>query len=92
METRPRFEALLRSLGFAVMVLCGLGAVASIVVILVRVPALAVSKLDVLYGTLQGVAVGLLFGIVALLINLTIMVRRATRPGIVAPWSGRAPG
>jgi hypothetical protein len=61
------------------MFLCGVGAVAGMIVVLVRVPALADTRLDVLFGTLQGAAVSLLFGIVALLINLTLMVRRATR-------------
>jgi hypothetical protein len=89
METRARLEAFLRSLGIAVILLCGAGAVAGIVVVLIRVPALAATKLDVLFGTLQGVAVSLLFGIVALLINLTLMIRRAGRQLMAAPWAGR---
>ncbi len=59
------------------MVLCLVGAAASIYVVLVRVPALTQTKLEVLSGTLEGVAVGLLFAIAALLINLTLMARRA---------------
>jgi uncharacterized membrane protein YhaH (DUF805 family) len=78
MARRPS-EALIRSLGFLAMFLCMVGAVAGIVVILVRVPVLADTKLDRLFGTLQGVAVSLLFAIAALLINLTLMLRRATR-------------
>jgi hypothetical protein len=46
-------------------------------VVLIRLPVLANNKLELLFGTLQGVAVSLLFAIAALLINLTIMVRRA---------------
>jgi membrane-associated phospholipid phosphatase len=90
MDTRPRFEAVIRKLGIAVMLLCGVGAVAGMVVVLIRVPALAATKLDVLFGTLQGAAVSLLFGIVALLINLTLMIRRASLQLRAAPWSERA--
>jgi hypothetical protein len=78
MGTRPRFETFLRSSGAVVMLLCAVGAAASMYVVLVRVPALTRTKQEVLSGTLQGVAVGLLFGIVALLINLTLMARRAS--------------
>jgi hypothetical protein len=53
-------------------------------VVLVRIPALAGTKLDLLLGTLQGVTVGLLFAIAALLICLTYMIRRANRPPAVA--------
>jgi hypothetical protein len=60
-------------------VLCGVGAAAAFFVVLVRVPAMAGTKLELLFGTLQGVAVGLLFAIAALLINLTYMVRRASQ-------------
>lgn len=77
MGTRPRFENFLRLLGAVVMLICALGAAASIYVVLVRVPALNQTKQEVLSGTLRGVAVGLLFGVVALLINLTLMARRA---------------
>ena len=37
--------------------LCGVGAVAGITVVLIRVPALASTRLELLFGTLQGVAV-----------------------------------
>jgi hypothetical protein len=60
--------------------LCAVGAAISIYVVLVRIPALASTKLELLLGTLQGVAVGLLFAIGALLIALTHMVGRANRP------------
>jgi hypothetical protein len=60
--------------------LCLVGAAAAMYVVLVRVPALASTKLDLLLGTLQGVTVSLLFAIAALLIALTHMIRRANRP------------
>jgi hypothetical protein len=91
MGMRPRFEALIRVLGIAGMFLCGVGAIAGMTVVLVRLPALAHTKLELLFGTLQGVAVSLLFAIAALMINLTIMVRRATHPSSANPWSGRTP-
>ena len=80
MPKPSRIDAAIKPLALLCMALCGVGAVASLFVVLVRVPAVAGTKLDLLFGTLQGVAVGLLFGIVALLINLTYLVRRATRP------------
>jgi hypothetical protein len=60
--------------------LCLVGELACVFVILVRVPSVATTKLELLFGTLQAVSVGLLFGIALLLINLTYMVRRATNP------------
>jgi hypothetical protein len=87
--TRPGFERLIRVLGIVGMFLCGVGAVAGMTVVLVRLPSLAGSKLELLVGTLQGVAVSLLFAIAALLINLTLMVRRATHQPAAIPWSGR---
>jgi len=91
METRPRFEALIRRSGFVAMLLCGVGAVAGIVVVLIRVPTLATTKLEIVVGTLQGVAISLLFAIAALLINLTLMIRRGSHPLGVAPRIGRIP-
>ncbi len=68
----------------AIVILCsalsGVGALASMFVVLVRVPALSSTKLDELFGTLQGAAVALLFVIMALLINLTYLVHRASLP------------
>jgi hypothetical protein len=74
-----RIEARLGFLGIVGMLICGIGAVAAMTVVLIRVPALAETKLELLFGTLQGVAVSLLFAIAALMINLTAMVRRAVR-------------
>jgi hypothetical protein len=85
MAMRPRFEALIRLLGIAGMLLCAGGAVAGMTVVLVRLPPLAHTKLELLFGTLQGVAVSLLFAISALLINLTLMVRRATHQPTASP-------
>jgi hypothetical protein len=59
--------------------LCGVGAAASFFVVLVRIPPIASTKLDLLLGTLQGTAVGLLFAIVGLLINLTYLVCRTNQ-------------
>jgi len=81
MALRPRIEARIRFLGIGAMLLCGTGVGVVLFVILIRVPALAQTKLELLFGTLQGVAVGLLFAIAALLINLTVMVRRAAVQG-----------
>ena len=79
MATQSRIDAAIKPLALLGMTLCGVGAAASLFVILVRLPVVAGTKLDLLFGTLQGTAVGLLFGIAALLINLTYMVRRASR-------------
>jgi hypothetical protein len=67
-----------RFLGMVGMALCGVGTLAALFIILVRVPALAGSKLEELYGTLLGVGVGMTFAVAALLINLTIMVYTTT--------------
>jgi hypothetical protein len=77
MTKRSRPDATIKSLAIFASALCGVGAAAAFFVVLVRLPAIASTKLDLLFGTLQGVAVGLLFAIAALLINLTYMVRRA---------------
>ena len=89
MGMRPRFEAHIRLLGIVGMCLCGVGAVAGMTVVLVRLPALATTRLELLSGTLQGTAVSLLFAIAALLINLTLMFRRATLQLTATPWSAR---
>jgi hypothetical protein len=92
MATRPRFEALFRWLGLVGMLLCGAGAAVGIAVVLIRVPMLAATRLEIIFGTLQGVAVSLLFAIAALLINLTLMIRRASHPLGFAPRTERIPG
>ncbi|GAC1450760.1 MAG: hypothetical protein NVSMB9_35430 [Isosphaeraceae bacterium] len=92
MGTRPRFEARIRLLGIVGMVLCGGGAIAGMTVVLVRLPSLAATRLDLLFGTLQGVAVSLLFAIAALLINLTLMIRKSTHQLNTLPWAGRTQG
>ena len=79
MRIRSRLDATIKNLAIFASALCGVGAAAAFFVVLVRIPAIASTKLDLLFGTLQGVAVGLLFAIAALLINLTYMVRRANR-------------
>src|SRR5262249_7601132 len=79
MGVRTRFEAMIKPMAVFASVLCFVGAAAAIYVVLVRIPVLANTKLELLLGTLQGVAVGLLFAIAALLISLTYMVRRASR-------------
>jgi hypothetical protein len=89
MGTRPRFEAKIRFLGIVGMVLCGGGAIAGMTVVLVRLPSLAATRLDLLFGTLQGVAISLLFAIAALLINLTLMIRRGTHQSDALPWASR---
>src|SRR5262249_49860801 len=59
-----------------------IGALASMFVILVRIPALATTKWEVLSGTLQGTAVALLFVVVALLIDVIYLVHRASRSSL----------
>jgi hypothetical protein len=58
-------------------------------VVLVRLPALANTKLEMLFGVLQGVTVSLLFAIAALLITITLMICKATHQQTAIPWSGR---
>jgi hypothetical protein len=90
MPKPSRIDAAIKPLALLGMALCGVGVAVSLFVILVRLPALAVTKLDLLLGTLQGVAVGLLFAIVALLICLMYTIRRAARPplGDARPAAG----
>lgn len=83
MRMRQRVEAAANPLVIVFSFLCAVGAVAAVFVILVRVPTIASTRLEVLFGTLLGGAVALLFVTTALLINLTAMVYRATRPSIV---------
>lgn len=80
MGVRSKRHAVIRSLVILCSVLCSIGTTASFYVVLVRVPALANTKLDVLFGTLQGVAVGLLFAIAALLTNFMYMYWQTNRP------------
>jgi hypothetical protein len=80
MEARSRIDPLIRCLGIISSVACAAGAIGAMAVVLFRLPTVAHTKLELLFGTLQGVAVGLLFAIAALLINLTFMVRKTTRP------------
>ena len=79
MWRRSRLDSSIKFLAILCSILCAVGAVTAIFVVLVRLPTMAGTKLELLFGTLQGVAVGLLFAIAALLINLTSMVRRASR-------------
>jgi hypothetical protein len=94
MSSRTKLDGVFKPLAVTCSVLCLVGAVASMFVVLVRVPALSSTKLEVLLGTLQGTAVGLLFGIAALLVNLTYMVHRAGRlpGGLLASDSGAGQG
>ncbi len=62
----------------------GVGALASMFIILVRVPALSTTKLEELMGTLEGAAVALLFAIMALLVNLTYMVHRVSLQSVAS--------
>jgi hypothetical protein len=98
MEKRPGSEAPFRVFMFVGILLCLGGAVVGMYVVVVRLPALANTKLEMLFGVLQGVAVSLLFGIVALLIgiaslliNIRRMIRRATDQPAAIPSSGRTP-
>ena len=67
-----------RAIVIGLSALCGVGALASLFIILVRVPAMSTTKLEELMGTLEGTAVALLFAVMALLINLTYLVHRSS--------------
>jgi hypothetical protein len=54
--------------------MAAVGVLASMFIVLVRVPALATTKLEELSGTLQGMTVALLFVLVSLLIDLIYLV------------------
>jgi hypothetical protein len=82
MGIRSRIEEMMRPFVIVVGALCGVGALASLFIVLVRLPAMASSKLELLFGTLLGTAVGLLFAIAALMTNLTYLVHRANRQRI----------
>jgi hypothetical protein len=73
-----RLDSLWARLSILGAALCMLGAAASLFVVLVRVPALAVTKLELLFGTLLGVAVGHLFAIAGLLLALISLLRRSS--------------
>jgi hypothetical protein len=79
MRTRPWIDSRIQFFGKAGIFLSLVGAVAGMFITLVRVPALAQTKLEVLLGTLQAGAFTLLFVIFALLIYLTLVVHQATR-------------
>lgn len=79
MGAGPWIREHFRFLGAVAMFLSAVGALAGVFIILVRVPALAQTKMEELFGTLVGAAVSLLFVVLALLINLTIMVYGAVR-------------
>jgi hypothetical protein len=80
MPDRSKFDSLVESLGVAGFIACLTGAIATMSVVFVRLPALATSKVELLFGTLLVTAVSLLFGIAGLLVILLLMVRRGTRP------------
>jgi hypothetical protein len=80
MLPRSKHDSSFRPLVIVLNVLALVGALASMFVVLVRVPALSSTKLEALFGTLQGTAVGLLFALLALLINLIYIVYRTNRP------------
>jgi hypothetical protein len=82
MLPRSKYDPALKPMIVACNVLAMVGALASVFVILVRVPALSTTKLEALFGTLQGTAVALLFSVIALLIDLTYLVYRANRPQV----------
>jgi predicted transporter len=92
MGVRTRFDAIGKTMAVFASALCLVGAAAAFYVVLVRIPALASTKLDLLLGTLHGVTVGLLFAIAALLICLTYMIRQANRPPpLVSVGDGKNP-
>ena len=82
MTWRPRSERLIKSLTVFTCSACGVGAAVGLFVVLVRVPALAETKRDLLFGTLVGVTVSLLFAVAALLVHLTYQVYRLARRSV----------
>jgi hypothetical protein len=82
MRQRYWVESHIRFLGKAGIFLCGVGAVAGMYITLVRVPALAQTKLEDLFGTLLATAVSLLFVVLGFLIQLTTgaIQARGTQP------------
>src|SRR5918997_980193 len=80
MRVQQRIETAAKPLVIFLTSLCAVGTIAATFIILVRVPALAGTRLEMLFGTLLGAAVALLFIVTALMVNLTAMVYRATRP------------
>jgi hypothetical protein len=85
MLPRSKYDSSFRPVVIALNAMAAVGALASLFVILVRVPAMSTTKLEALFGTLQGVAVALLFAVMALLIDLIYMVYRANRPQTEEP-------
>jgi uncharacterized membrane protein YhaH (DUF805 family) len=79
MKARTRSEYVVEILGISSIALCLTGAVVSMIVVIIRMPTLASSKWELLFGTIVGTALGLLFGIASLLLALTVMVRRLSR-------------
>jgi hypothetical protein len=80
MLPRSKYDASFRPAVITINALAAVGALASMFVILVRVPALSTTRLEVLFGTLQGTAVALLFTLMALLVDLIYIVYRADHP------------
>jgi hypothetical protein len=74
---RAKILANARSLVILLSSMSGIGALASVFIILVCMPARSTTKLEEPMGTLDGAAVALLFAIMALLVNLTYLVHRA---------------
>jgi hypothetical protein len=79
MRLRYWVESHIRFLGEAGIFLSSMGALAGTYIILVRVPALAQTKLEELFGTLLASAVTLLFVVLGFLIQLTTAAFQATR-------------
>jgi hypothetical protein len=79
MRLRQQIEARLPAIGKAGIFLGLAGALAGLYICLVRVPALAQSKLEELFGTLLATAVSLLFVVLVLLIHLAVAASRLTR-------------
>jgi hypothetical protein len=79
MTLRYWVESHIRFLGKAGIFLSGVGAVAGTYITLVRVPTLAQTKLEELFGTLLASAVTLLFVVLGFLIQLTSGAFQATQ-------------
>ena len=79
MRLRYWVESHIRFLGKAGIFLSGVGAVAGTYITLVRVPTLAHTKLEELFGTLLAMAVTLLFVVLGFLIQLTTAAFQATQ-------------
>lgn len=79
MNTDARRARYYRILAVGSMAVCTLVAILILAVVSVRLPALVLTKKDMLFGTLLALGVSLLIVTNGILINVLIMLRQITR-------------